>query len=142
MPHRPTMPGLLVAFAIVATTVRAGTIEVPADQPTIAAAIEAARAGDIVRVAPGVYRETIVMKDGVSIVGAGSDKTTINGSGRGPVVIAENVGPSGRLEGFTITGGSAERGGGMLNVRSSPVITSCIFRGNSAALYGLPEAAA
>ncbi|MHC4989611.1 MAG: right-handed parallel beta-helix repeat-containing protein, partial [Planctomycetota bacterium] len=66
----------------------------------------------------------------------GPDETIIDGAGRGPVVTAQNIGSSARLEGFTITGGVAENGGGMLNVSSSPVITHCVFRGNSASSHG------
>ncbi|MEZ4313528.1 MAG: hypothetical protein R3F14_36355 [Polyangiaceae bacterium] len=38
-------------------------IRVPCDVPTIQGAIDAARDGDVVAVAPGVYRESIVWAD-------------------------------------------------------------------------------
>lgn len=39
----------------------AGTIRVPADQPSIEAALKAASAGDVIEVAAGVYREALVI---------------------------------------------------------------------------------
>jgi parallel beta-helix repeat protein len=47
-------------------------IRVPEDQPTIAAAMAAARAGDTVKLDPGTYKETLVLKTGVHVVGGPS----------------------------------------------------------------------
>jgi serine protease len=49
---------LVLVLALPYTT-NAATIRVPADQPTIQAAIDAATSGDIVLVAPGAYYEAI-----------------------------------------------------------------------------------
>lgn len=40
------------------------------------------------------------------------------------------------LDGFTITGGNASRGGGMANEHVSPAINNCIFYNNQADIYG------
>ena len=70
--------------------------------------------------------------DGVEVLGAGADVTTIHGTGSGSVVTADGVGSGTTLDGFTITGGSADYGGGMYNHNSSPTVTNCNFSGNSA----------
>jgi Right handed beta helix region len=54
------------------------TIRVPEDQPTIAAAMAAAGAGDTVKLDPGIYKETLVLKTGVHVVGGPS---TIDATG-------------------------------------------------------------
>jgi predicted outer membrane repeat protein len=72
----------------------------------------------------------------VAIIGAGRERSVIDGDGRGPVVTAIDVDDAATLQGFTITGGSAENGGGMLNIGSSPAISDCVFRENAASAYG------
>jgi len=37
-----------------------------------------------------------------------------------------------RIDGFTITNGSAASGGGVLCTNSSPTVANCIFSGNTA----------
>lgn len=73
---------------------------------TIAAALEAARAGDTVEVRPGTYREQVQMKEGVSLVSAAPGEAVIEAvagvTGPGAAVSAENV-RSGVLSGFRIT---------------------------------------
>lgn len=58
-----------------------GVIRVPGDQPTIQAAIDAARMdGDsVILVAPGVYNENIVMYKPVKLQGSGAGATILNG---------------------------------------------------------------
>jgi len=64
-------------------------------------AIDAAISGDTVLVAPGTYREYVIMKDSVNLQGAGADNTILDGRGRYFVVFGAN---NCRLDGFTITG--------------------------------------
>ena len=93
--------------------------------------------GDTINVAAGTYYEHITLKDGVEVLGAGASVTTINGGGSGTVVTANGVDSETKLDGFTITNGSATNGGGMYNYNSSsPVVTNCTFSGNSAAYGG------
>jgi len=99
-------------------------------------AIDQADAGDTINVAAGTHNENITLKDGVEVLGAGADVTTIDGGGSGIVVTANNVGSSTKLDGFTITHGSAPSGGGMYNDNSSLTVTGCTFYGNSAAYGG------
>jgi PKD repeat protein len=116
------------------------TIGVPADHSTIQAAIEAAVTGDIIVVAPGTYTETIdFLGKGITLRSSGAPLATIiDGSASGGPVVqcVSGEGPDTILEGFTITGGDAVVGGGMLNVGTSPTVINCIFTGNSAADRG------
>lgn len=72
---------------------------------TIAAALEAARAGDTVEVRPGTYREQVEMKEGVSLISAAPGEAVIEAvagvSRPGAAVLAENI-ASGVLSGFSI----------------------------------------
>ncbi|MBK8127941.1 MAG: T9SS type A sorting domain-containing protein [bacterium] len=52
-------------------------INVPADQPTIQAAINAASPGDVILVAAGIYVENLVVNKSLTINGAGVGLTTI-----------------------------------------------------------------
>jgi hypothetical protein len=113
------------------------TINVPADQPTIQAAIDAANDGDEVVVAPGTYLETIDFSFKAITVrsSGGAAITMIDAQGLGSVVTCQSgEGPSTVLEGFTLTGGdpSPASGGGMYNLSSSPTVTDCIFTANTA----------
>ncbi len=59
-----------------------------ADFDSIQDGIRAAEYGDTVRVAPGVYYENITLRDGISLLGAGSDVTIIDARGYADVVDA------------------------------------------------------
>lgn len=94
----------------------AGTIiHVPADLPTIAAAIAFATDGDEIVVAPGSYREHLVI-EGKTIVlrsSAGAEMTSIDATGLGAPVL--RFGSCAALvDGFTVTGGTPSGGGGAL----------------------------
>ena len=106
-------------------------IKVPADYTTIQAAIIAAKDGDTIQVAQGVYAEniTITSSKHISIQGGWSDDfasrssdntlTVIDGGGKGQVVyISPVLGAAVNLslEGFTIKNGAAENGGGICAV--------------------------
>ncbi len=113
--------------------------------PTIQQGIDAASSGDTVQVAAGTYNESITMKSGVEILGAGSDVTTIDAGGGGSVVTANAVDATAKLDGFTITNGGGtdisvpnyyEGGGILLENNSNPLISNCIITGNSADVGG------
>lgn len=67
---RPSIAAGVLIAALIGywTPVRAATINVPADEPTIQDAINAASAGDVVLVAPGTY--AAVAAGGILIEGA------------------------------------------------------------------------
>jgi WD40 repeat protein/serine/threonine protein kinase len=124
----------------------AEVIKVPGDQPTIQAGIDAASNGDVVKVAPGTYLETIDFIGKAITVSStgGAAVTIIDGGGAFHVVqCVSGEGPGSVLDGFTITGGNAvgdfphDRGGGMTNANgSSPKVANCTFTGNTATSGG------
>ncbi|MEW6208945.1 MAG: protein phosphatase 2C domain-containing protein [Acidobacteriota bacterium] len=72
---------------------------------TIGEAMEKARAGDTIEVAPGRYRERVILKDGVALISRKSREAVILSPGDEPrtAVLIEGV-KSGRLSGFSIEG--------------------------------------
>ncbi len=119
------------------------TLRVPRDAMTIQAAVDQARSGDMIVVADGVYRG----EGNTSVFLRGKALTLRSENGPQHCVIdclksgrafsfSERETVLTRLEGFTITGGSIELGGGIRCVRSSPTIANCHIVGNSASVAG------
>lgn len=110
-------------------------LNVPGEFDTIQKAIDAAVAGDVVRVAAGVYKENIVMKDGVSVIGEHPETTILDGDRKGNVVAFKNIGNSEtRLENFTIKNAEANLSGVLIE-NSSPLINRNIIFGNDYDIY-------
>ena len=83
------------------------TPEEPGAFQTIGAALEAARPGDVVAVAPGVYREAVRLKDSVAVISATAGAAVLQGTGTGlgdSVVVAAQGVQGARLAGFKIDG--------------------------------------
>jgi len=80
---------------------KGGKINVPADYPTIQAAIDAANPGNTIFVVAGTYTENVIVDKSVSIKGAGADNTIVVGLGNNTAftISADNV----SISGFTIT---------------------------------------
>jgi hypothetical protein len=113
---------------------------------SIMAAINHSTMGDIVRVAPGVYYENVVMKDGVDLIGADATTTVIDADGLGSVVETSN---DAMLSGFTIRNGTGGKhwyiahyrnGGGVKCNRKNTTIAYNIIETNyqmpGTSLYG------
>jgi predicted outer membrane repeat protein len=122
------------------------------DAPTIQAAVDSARAGDLVLAAPGRYSWTnqgsgddyalirfLRGATGFTVrAEAGPELTIVDAERRGRVIYIQG-GDDSRvtIEGFTITGGQAPLfgdfcGGGLLAHLSSPTFRNCVFAGNAA----------
>ncbi len=115
----------LLASTLTSISAHATTINVPADQPTIQNAIDAAMDGDLVLVAPGTYVENIDFIDKAITVMSeeGAEVTIIDGNQAGSVVTFAN-GDTGTalLQGFTIRSGYALEGGGIYCEDSSSIL--------------------
>jgi YD repeat-containing protein len=132
---RMVVRALPVLLPFLAATAAADTIRVPADQPAIQLAIEAARDGDVIVVAPGSYFENVdFLGRAVTVRSEGDPRTTIiDGSSQGSVVTcASGEGPRSILSGFTIRNGRSGEGGGIRIEDSSPTIKNSIIKKNRA----------
>jgi len=110
---------------------------------TIQEGIDFAAQGDRVQVAPGVYKETVLMGDGVSLLGSGAQTTFIDGNGlQNSVVTFNGTRLSPLLRGFTIKAGHGDQistsggvpvyaGGGILILDSSPMINRNVITQNT-----------
>jgi len=122
------------------TGAHAAVRAVPGEYSSIADAFEACRSGDRVEVASGVYTENhLVLPNGVALVGTGSGPAdvTIDGDGRGRILLAEGLDESTLVANITFINGRAsghisyERSGGAIFCSNSSLrITNCVFEDN------------
>ncbi len=102
---------------------------------TIQAGIDVTAAGGVCRVAAGTYGESIILKDGVILQGAGPGESVIDGGGIGNVVTIgshEVPATSAVIRGFTITNGREYGDNAGIRVQNSPasVISDNLITGN------------
>ncbi len=139
---RPSCFRVLVAGAIAglcAAVSGAATIQVPADHPTIQAAINAAAHGDTIIVQPGVYLESIdflgkaitVRSQNPNIPG----DTVIDAAGLGRVVRMAGASNAAVLEGFLLRNGHDGTGGGV-RIEGPGTIRRCHIRDCTADTFG------
>jgi len=131
--------GVIVLLVFAAVNVNADDIPFPGAYSTINAAIAAAKDGDTVLVAAGTYTLSyiIIMKNGVSLKGAGADVCTLEGMSGGEVIVCDStIDKDTIIEGFTITHIDSIGRGIKCDNGSSPVIRNNIIIGNSAGFGG------
>lgn len=158
IPFDTTAPALALAGALTLTApalAGAGTIHVPADQPTIQAAIDASPVGGTVLVADGIYtgpgnrdidlggKDLVVRSEN----GAASCVIDCQATERDPhrgFLVVNGESRATLIEGFTITRGATEQGaisdpfngGAMLIVGSSPTVRGMHFVDNWSGCWG------
>ncbi len=106
---------------------------------SIQQAVNAAASGATLRIGAGTYRESVSLRAGVSLVGAGSALTIVNGNGSQPVMTAAggSIGRSTVIDGLTITGGGGASGAGItIGGGASPTLRNLVIHGNNAANAG------
>jgi serine protease len=120
----------IMAFALLSITARADIIVVPADFPTIQAAIDASGQGDTIMVSLGTYRENLDFAEHnvllASFYLATLDTsyilgTIIDGDSAGAVLTFE-AGASAIVIGFTLAHGADFEGAGIKCIDSNPII--------------------
>ena len=109
-------------------------VVVPVDEASIQNAVNVGAVGPtVVCVEPGTYVEAVDMFGyPVHLLGlAGSSGTVIDAGGGGPVITCDlGEGPDTIVEGFTLTGGYAQYGGGIYVESASPTLRSLTVAGN------------
>jgi len=130
---RPCAAVLILAGT--SASVWAADQNVPADFPTIQAAVNAAGAtGDRVIIAPGTYAEQIdLLGKAVELKSSGGAAVTVIAPGAvGPVLLAQSINGL-KLEGLTIRGGQllTGSGAGLRAADSTVTIVSCVFAQNT-----------
>lgn len=115
----------------------------PADFDNIQAAVDAAEHNDEIIVSPGTYTG-----DGNYVVNMNGKRITLRSSGsyldtiidgeatRGCIQCTSGEDAQTSIENFTLTGGLANDGGGILCMSSSPTLKDCLITSNAALVSG------
>lgn len=133
----------IAAALIVAAGAPADTIHIPADYPTIQAGIKAAAPGDEVVVADGTWSgpgniDLDPLGKAITVRSENGPEACLidcKFKGRG-FNIHTGEGPDTRIQGFSITSGSAAQGAGFFISGGSPTIDSCWVDSGSASAGG------
>jgi hypothetical protein len=117
---------------------------------SITRALTAASSGQVIMVAEGIYNTSLPGqtfplngKDGVALRGgfnaafderdAAAHPTVLEASGSTSVAVFSSTNSAGtEISGFTLRGGRAARGGGILCTQASPLVSDCTITGNYA----------
>lgn len=128
---------LVCLFSFETENAHAAVLDVPSSFPSIQCAIDSALDGDVIRVAPGIYFESIrVFGRAVTLESTGgADVTTIDASLEAHA-IETGDGASLVLEGFTVTGAQVDAtittslGGAIVARTGTIAIRKCVVEAN------------
>lgn len=140
------IPSAIIVLAL-CTAAGADVIQVPADQPTIAAALTAAVAGDEVVVAAGTYAEhDLILPSGVVLRGATGNAADVivDAQRGGRCIYGAGLDASTRIAALTLANGLSTAGttpdrswgGGLYVDEGELTVADCIFTANEAAIAG------
>lgn len=130
----PIVAIVLMALAMPHTAAAAACTVPTAAYPTIQSAVDDPNCNPI-RVKRGTFNEDVVINRGVTILGAGSGRTTVDGLGSAPVFEMPSGTPVNvTIADLTITGGGGPAGGGIRSINGAHSLTlrDVIVTGNTA----------
>src|SRR5262245_38835698 len=105
VPWRGACRVVLAALTVLSSRALAqGSLHVPADYPTLQAAIDAAQDGDVVRVAPGTYGPIVFQGKAITVQAEPLGSASIESSTHTAVQFIGGEGTDSRLIGFSISG--------------------------------------
>jgi OmpA-OmpF porin, OOP family len=114
----------IIALAFASSAFAQKKIVVPKDFPSIQKAVDEANENDTVFVLNGVYKERIVLKDRVHLIGQDVEKTILRGNRSKTVIEGANFAT---IKNFTIENG----GTGIICKNTNPIIDHNIVRSNA-----------
>lgn len=91
---------------------------------TIQAGIEGGSDGDVLAIAAEIFVENVVIDKVLTLRGAGLNRTLVDGSGAGSVLVVTAKGVT--LDGMTVRNGRATQGGGIHNIGDLTIQDSLI----------------
>ncbi|UCH35758.1 MAG: right-handed parallel beta-helix repeat-containing protein [Armatimonadota bacterium] len=118
---------VLAISGLACTVCQAAMRRVPDDFKTIGGAVQAAAAGDTILVAPGTYRERVVLPSAIHLIGEDAETCVITGEAAGDGAVVTVTGHS-RMAGLTIRDGET---GILLRAGASLDIENCHIAGNA-----------
>ena len=78
-------------LSLISLSISAADLQVPsAAYPTIGEAIEGSKAGDVIHLAPGLYKENITLDKPLTLIGSPNKGSVIDGSGEGTVITVDS----------------------------------------------------
>ena len=126
---------LTLGLVLAASFAQAADWDVPNRPGAIAETLSRAAEGDMLRLRPGTYFETVVLDKSVTLDGGGA--ATIDGQGNGSVITV--TGDNVTVQGLTVVGSGSEHDGidsgiQLLKTADAPIVRDNILLGN---LYGI-----
>ena len=107
---------------LLASSATAGTLKVPADFPTIQAAVDAAVDGDTVLVAKGVYPESVLIQDKSDLLLRGAGKPVIDATGQVNGLVVDNCSDV-EVRGFVVR--NAQTNDVLIQFSGGVTVTKC-----------------